>query len=266
VNERNIAMKNSTTSSSSFSRRTVLRTGGTVAAATVFLAACGKSTPASLARIGDAPSTTKPTDGPITDILLLRTAMSMEQMVHDALTNAVVSKNVAAENQAIIASYAAIHKSHMTTLGSLVSARGGQAYQDANPKLSASAIAPALALIKDSDQKPVDALALTLAVETLLASTYQYFVSLIHESALRADLMKIGIRASQNAAITAQLIRGGTKAFAPATDDAGVALVATLPDAFGSLSSVQVTLGKPNDTGNRGVLIFDTPSLNSFIY
>jgi hypothetical protein len=66
--------------------------------------------------------------------------------------------------------------------------------------------------------------------------------------------------------VTAQLINGGTGGFAPANDKDGVALVATLPGAFGSLSAVQVQLGPVNDTGSRATVLMDTPSLNSLIY
>jgi hypothetical protein len=117
-----------------------------------------------------------------------------------------------------------------------------------------------------SGKLPADTLALTLAVETLIAATYQYFVSLTAEPALRADMVRLGGRSSRRAAVAAQLINGGTAGFAPATDAAGAPLVATLPGAFGSLSAVQVQLGPVNDTGTRATVLMDTPSLNSLIY
>jgi hypothetical protein len=117
-----------------------------------------------------------------------------------------------------------------------------------------------------SGKLPEDTLALTLAVETLIASTYQYFVSLTAEPALRAGMVQLGGRSSRRAAVAAQLINGGTVGFAPANDKDGVALVATLPSAFGSLSSVQVKLGPENETGSRTTVLMDTPSLNSLIY
>ena len=113
---------------------------------------------------------------------------------------------------------------------------------------------------------PEDALALTLAIETLIASTYQYFVSLATEPAVRSDLVRLGGRSSRRAAVAAQLINGGTVGFAPAVDKDGDALVATLPSAFGSLSSVQVQLGPVNQVGSRTTVLMDTPSLNSLIY
>jgi hypothetical protein len=79
-------------------------------------------------------------------------------------------------------------------------------------------------------------------------------------------MVRLGARSSRRAAVAAQLINGGTVGFAPANDKDGVALVATLPSAFGSLSSVQVKLGPVNETGSRATVLMDTPSLNSLIY
>jgi hypothetical protein len=138
-------------------------------------------------------------------------------------------------------------------------------YSETNAKLMQAYGQPALDLIA-SGKLPEDTLALTLAVENLIAPTYQYFVSLTSEPALRAAMVRLGGRSSRRAAVAAQLINGGTVGFAPAEDKDGVALVATLPSAFGSLSSVQVKLGPVNETGSRATVLMDTPSLNSLIY
>lgn len=106
-----------------------------------------------------------------------------------------------------------------------------------------------------------------LATETLVASMYQYFVSLTVEPALRASMIRMGAQASRAAAVAAQLINPGIGAFAPGVDKDGLATVATLPSAFGALSAVQVQLGPVNpETGSRATVSMDTPSLNSFIY
>jgi len=42
--------------------------------------------------------------------------------------------------------------------------------------------------------------------------------------------------------------------------------IASVPSPFGTLSSVQVRLGDPGDTGTKQTFIFETPSLNSLIY
>ncbi|MFY8237723.1 MAG: hypothetical protein ACOVK5_00690, partial [Ilumatobacteraceae bacterium] len=123
----------------------------------------------------------------------------------------------------------------------------------------------ALDLVKEG-KVAADALALAHALETLVAGTYQYFVSLTAEPALRAAMMSLGVKSSRRAAVAAQLIRGGTAAFAPSTDEAGAVLLSTMPSAFGLLSAVQVALGPVNETGSRNTVLMDTPSLNSLIY
>jgi hypothetical protein len=201
----------------------------------------------------------------VTDVVLLRTAMSMETMAAAVLSDSAVTSLASKESASIIAAFAADHTSHLEDLRVLITARNGEPYSETNAKLMQAYGQTALDLIA-SGKLPEDTLALTLAVENLIASTYQYFVSLTAEPALRAAMVGLGGRSSRRAAVAAQLINGGTVGFAPANDQDGNALVATLPSAFGSLSSVQVKLGPENETGSRTTVLMDTPSLNSLIY
>lgn len=242
----------------------MLRASGVLAASGVVLAACGSSTPI-VTRIGEAPTAAKLEDAMVTDIVLLRTAMSLETMVSSMLGDASVIANADPKVAPIIAAFAAGHVAHLEEIRPLIAARGGTAYEETNAKLMQAYGQTALDLVKEG-KVAADSLALTHALETLVAATYQYFVSLTTEPALRAGMMRIGVTASRRAAVAAQLIRSGTTAFAPANDAEGNALVATLPSAFGSLSAVQVALGPVNDTGSRATVLMDTPSLNSLIY
>jgi len=253
-----------TATSSPISRRTMLRSSGALAATTAVLAACSSTKPA-VARIGASPTTVKLEDLAVTDVILLRTAMSMETMAAAMLSDSAVTSLATKDSASVIAAFATDHTSHLEDLRVLISARNGEAYSETNTKLMQAYGQNALDLVA-SGKLPADILALTLAVETLIAATYQYFVSLTAEPALRADMVRLGGRSSRRAAVAAQLINGGTAGFAPATDAAGAPLVATLPGAFGSLSAVQVQLGPVNDTGTRATVLMDTPSLNSLIY
>jgi hypothetical protein len=249
----------------SYSRRNLLLSGGTIAAAGAVLAACGGSEPATIARIGISPTTVKLPDEKVTDTVLLRTAMSFEAMIAALLSDPAVSSIAPASAKPVIAAFANSRTATMAALSSLTTARGAQPVTEPNQKLMQSYGNTVLDLIKDGNSE-ADALALTLALETLTASTYQYFVSLTAEPALRAEMMRVGAGASRRAAVAAQLINGGTKAFGPGVNDEGVAIVATLPRAFGPLSTVQVGLGKPNEVGSLTTVLMDTPSINSFIY
>lgn len=242
----------------------MLRSSGALAATSAVLSACSSTKP-SVARIGESPTTVKLEDLAVTDAVLLRTAMSMETMAAAMLSDSAVTALASKDTAPVIAAFAEGHTSHLENLQVLISARSGETYSETNAKLMLAYGQTALDLVA-SGKLPEDTLALTLAVETLIAATYQYFVSLTIEPALRADMMRIGTQSSRRAAVIAQLINPGTGGFAPANDENGVALVTTLPGAFGSLSAVQVQLGPVNDTGSRTTVLMDTPSLNSLIY
>lgn len=242
----------------------MLRSSGALAATSAVLAACSSTKP-SIARIGESPTTVKLEDLAVTDVVLLRTAMSMETMAAAMLSDSAVTALASKDTAPVIAAFAADHTSHLEDLQVLISARNGEAYSGTNAQLMQAYGQTALDLVT-SGKLAADTLALTLAVETLIAGTYQYFVSLAVQPALRADLVRLGARSSRRAAVTAQLINAGTGGFAPANDKDGSPLVATLPGAFGSLSAVQVRLGPVNDIGTRATVLMDTPSLNSLIY
>lgn len=247
----------------SVSRRTILRSAGLVGASAAFIAACGDPVNEAPTRLGEAPTTTALPSADVDDVVLLRTAMSMEALVHLALTSDAVAGSSEA---AVMAAFAKHHEAHLNVLAGLVTARGGEPYTEANPKLRAVYGDSAIQLVAGSDRVDDDAKSLAHALEALLAATYQNFVTSTTEAALRADMMRLGASASRHAAVLAQLIRGGAAAFAPAVDADGVALVSTLPSAFGPLTAVQVTLGKENETGARTTISMDTPSLNSYAY
>lgn len=254
-----------TPAETALSRRSMLRTVGMVAATGGFLAACGDPIDESPTRIGKAPTPSTLPPGEVDDVVLLRTAMSMEYLVHDILASAPVS-GAFTMSPSPTGVFVPAHKRSIAVLSGLVAARDGAPYDKANPKLMSVFGDDAISLVATSDQRDTDAHALALALETLLASTYQDFVTHTADPALRSGMSRLGARAARNSALAAQMIRGGVAAFAPATDESGVALVSTLPTAFGPLSNVQVFLGKPNDTGARTQVTMDTPSLNSYIY
>jgi hypothetical protein len=252
-----------TEESRTVSRRTLLRGGGLAAVAGAVLAACGGSGDHSIARLGTGAETEPLKDVEVTDVVLLRTAMSVEKMVQDAVTSSALATGSLAS---LMNSVGAAHERARLALRGLVTARNGEPVDEANAKLTANWGARALDLVANSDQKEQDALLLAHALETLLASTYQGFVAQTSEPALRRDMMTLAVGASRRAATIAQQIAPGTKGFAPTIDEQGNASVAALPTAFGTLASIQVTIGAPNESGVRETVTMETPSLNSFIY
>lgn len=251
---------------SQLSRRNILRSGGAIVASAAVLAACGgASHSGSIARIGSVPEIDKLETEHVSDVVLLRTAMSVEKMVATMMKDSRVTSLAESSVSPFLAKYAAAHETNMSVLAPLVTARGGQVVNEPNAKLMTAYGENALNLVEEG-KTAGDVLNLTLGLESLVAATYQYFVSLTNEAALRADMMRLGAASSRRAAVAAQLIRGGTVGFSPAINEKGEELTATLPSAFGTLSAVQVVLGPVNEVGTRSPISMDTPSLNSMLY
>lgn len=249
------------------SRRTLLVAGGATITAGALLAACGGSSAGTnVPRLGEAPTTTALPDGTVSDEVLLRTAMSVEYNAIDTYASVVASGTFDAATNAVLRRLSADHQQHANSLSSLITAMGGAPYAKANSRLTEVYLAPALELVSQSDDVPGDTLLLAHALETLAAQTYQAFVAWINDPALRAAAMGIGNEEARHTVVLAQAIRGGAAGVLPATDDAGKALVAAVPSAFGSLGSIQVSVGKVTDAGTKPTLSLETPSLNSLVY
>ena len=262
--EKDTTMTNDTPSV--LSRRHALRAGGAIVAGGAVLAACGGSSESgTIARIGSVPEIEKLETEHVSDAVLLRTAMSVEKMVAVMFSDSRVTSLAESNVKPFLSKYAAAHETNMSVIAPLVTARGAQTVTEPNAKLMTSYGDTALSLVEEG-KTPGDVLNLMLGLESLVAATYQYFVSLTNEAALRADMMRLGASSSRRAAVAAQLIRGGTKGFVPGLSDKGEELTATLPSAFGPLNAVQVLLGPLNDIGTRSPLSMETPSLNSMLY
>lgn len=253
-----------TTNQNPISRRTILRSGGMVAATSAFLAACGGANK-TVTRIGSAETAEKLSTETVTDVSLLRTAQSVELLVAAILSDSRVTNLADKDSTPVVQAFTAAHRTAAASIAPLVTARGGQSVDAANDKLMVAFGEPALALIAEGKVAD-DVLTLALALETLTAATYQYFVQLTNEPALRAEMVRLGAPSSSRAAAVAQIINPGTGGFAPSLNDKGEPNVATLPSAFGSLSSITVSLGAPNEVGTRPTVVMDTPSLNSILY
>jgi hypothetical protein len=246
------------------SRRSVLTrraalTGVATIGAGALLAACGESGPEGLARIGEAPTTTALSAGHVTDEVLLRTATALEYTVIDAYERLIKSGHLSGVAAALVEGFGEDHLGHAQALR----AATASPVTGLSARITSLYVDPAIALIEASDQKDVDAMTLAVALETLAASTYQSFTALLSEPALRAEAMRIGAHESRHASGLV-VATGGLASVLPSAE--GDASMAAIPSAFGSLSSLEVNLGPPSETGSRESLILETPSLNSLEY
>ena len=267
---------------SSLSRRRFFIAGGATISFGALLAACGGSTTTDIARIGNAPEKTKLVDAPVTDIALLRTATSLE---HNAIFvyEAVVAAGLLSGDAAILAArFLSDHQAHAEATASLTEKLGGKAFNEPNPRLQSIYIEPALRLITGDEAKGIpatddpvaDVLALAYALETIAGSTYQVYVPMLAEPALRGAAIGIGEQEARHAAVIGSLLNPGrlvssfglsiAAEYQEETDVPAAAYA--VPTAFGTKAPVPVTLGAANESGIRTSLNLETPSLNSLVY
>lgn len=255
-------------SHSHVNRRALLRSAGLAVGAGAILAACSDSSESSLARVGLVPERKTLEDEAVTDVVLLRTAMSLEYSAIAAYRAAGDAGYLAGNNAAIdaVGLFVGDHQAHAQALAGLVSAAGGTPYNQSNPRIDDNYVAPALALIAEAEDPQTDSLLFGHALETLATATYHHYVSLLNDAAIRSEAMRIGTDEAQHAAAIVHLLKPGLTNVAPSLDELGNPQPASVPSAFSSLSSIPVALGPANEVGQKTILILDTPSLNSLIY
>ena len=261
--EMNMTSDNAATERSPMSRRGLLRNGGAAALAGVVLAACADSAPQAVARLGEASEPQTLDDVSVTDVVLLRTAMSVEKLAHEALTSSTLATG---SNATVMNDLAKGHENALLALRELVVARQGTPVDAANARLKANWGDDALALVGESDEPEADGLLLAHALQTVVASTYQGFVPKTTEPALRGQMMGLAAAASRRAAVIALQIAPGAKGFVSELGADGNPTFSALQSTFGTLASVQVQLGKKNEAGLKESVALETPSYNSYIW
>ena len=257
------------------SRRQLLQFGG-VGVAGMVLAACGKqaNVPESenVSAVGVPPPTKSLPTVEVNDIVLLRTAASLE-------FNAIETYEAALGLGVFTGSFAAAgdiakrmrddHLGHAEAINGLITQLKGAPFTCGTPRLSEIYISPALALITDeaNENPALDVVVLAHALENLAAQTYQGVVTLLSDKTLRQAAISIGQDEARHAAVLAQALNPGLAGILPSVDElTGKPKVAAVPGAFGPLTPITVTVGPLNADGSRNSLILETPSLNSLMY
>lgn len=267
---------------SSLSRRRFFIAGGATISFGALLAACGGSTTTEIARIGNAPEKTELVDAPVTDIALLRTATSLEHNAIFVYETVAAAGLLSGDAATLAARFLSDHKAHADATASLTEKLGGKAYNEPNPRLQSVYIEPALRLITGdeasgisaTDDAVADVLALAYALETIAGSTYQVYVPMLADPALRGAAIGIGEQEARHAAVIGSLLNPsrlvssfGLSIAAEYQEETDVPAAAyAVPTAFGTKAPVPVTLGAANESGIRTSLNLETPSLNSMVY
>jgi rubrerythrin len=259
-------------------RRRFLQLGGFSVATAAVLSACA-GTESDIGRIGDAPPLATLPDAEVNDIVLLRTASSIER-------SAIAVYDLVLGNSALLdpaltdvaKRFRDDHLGHADIFDALTTEAGGEAWTCGNPRIDELLIAPVVAQIVGdasadilpSDDVRRDVLNFAHGLETLAGETYQALVQAVSTPELRKAAMQVGSQEVRHAALFALAITGRPDGFIPPAeapaDPPPIPVVYAIPAAFGQLAGTQIVVGAPDELGQRRAFNLDTPSLNTFVY
>ncbi len=267
---------NAAGSRATFDRRQLLRTGGLTVSLGAIIAACGEDRAGGTdpGRVGNAPAVEPLAEGDVDDIVLLRTAQSLEHTALDAYAAARGLEVLSAAQDTIVQRFVDDHTGHSVALGGFITDAGGEEFACANPWVSRRVITPMLAALEASDDQLRDVLNIAYALEGLAAASYQSLVGSLTEPDLRKVIMQIGADENRHAATLAMAITGTPDAYVnpllfgePAPAEEPVFPVAyAMPSTFGTVSAIELVVGAPNDEGRRFTVNLQTPAANTLVY
>lgn len=259
----------------SIDRRRLLRNGTLVISMGAIVAACGENRGGVDApgRLGVAAPAPEARDTTVDDLVLLRTAQSLEYTalaVYQAADDLRVLEGGAA---ALAERFVEDHTRHAATIGGLIGDLGGDEFACANPFIMDRVVAPVLEAISDSDDLLRDVLNIAYAFEEFAGRSYQALVTSIEEMPLRAEAMRIGAEEQRHAAALASAINPSPLVNPPLaggdaadTDAMNFPIRYAIPSTFGQLNGVPLTVGPLDDEGSRFSISLQTPAANSLVY
>lgn len=266
------------------SRRGLLQTGALTVSLGALIAACGsESEEGAPGRVGYAPEPTDLPTATVDNVVLLRTATSLEYSALDVYQRSLDMDALDAEATALIERFVEDHTRHAAAMAELTTQAGGEPYECANAWMAERVIDPMFehiegdeeADIPPSDDPARDLLQLSYAFESMLGASYQQFVEQLTDPALRQEVIIYGAEEVRHAAAVAIFRDGAPEAYINPTvfggeidlnDTDGVIPLYAVTGAFGSLAPIELTLGPKNDTGTRFATSLQTPAANSFVY
>lgn len=240
------------------------------------LVACGKQAgveeSSNIAVAGTTPPTTALPEAEVDDVVLLRTAASLEYTAIDTYKRALGAGLLTGDYAALapaVNRFIADHEAHANAINTLVREAKGTPWTCGNERIEGLYVEPALELITatDNPDSARDTVALAHGLETLAAHTYQAVVASLSTPALRAAAMRVGQDEARHSAILALVLNPGWTGAIPSVDvETGRPNIAAVPAAFGPLTGIPVSLGAPNAEGVKTSVTLETPSLNALVY
>lgn len=259
-----------------FGRRQLLQTGGITLSLGAIIAACGEDRAGGTepGRVGNAPDVTPLPAGEVDDVVLLRTAQSLEHTVLDAYAAARSLDVLSAEQDTLVQRFVDDHTGHSAALGGLITEAGGEEFACANPWLARRVIDPTFEALEGSDDLLRDVLNIAHGLESLAAASYQSLVGSLTTPDLRMQVMQIGADENRHAATLALSITGTPDGYVnpvmlgepAAAEEPEFPVVYAIPSTFGTVSAIELVVGAPNDEGQRFTILLQTPAANTFVY
>lgn len=258
-------------------RRHFFRLGGLGVATVTVAAACGGTESPGIARVGVAPTTTELPAGAVNDVVLLRTAASIEYTAIDVYNTLLEAGIVPGAAEETVARFVADHTAHAEAVNGVIAELGGEPFTCANPRLMELTVPAILAAINGdeasgkapSDNAPRDAMNVAFVLETYAAETYQSFIPMLSLPELRGAAIAIGGEEARHSAILAMAITGTPAGYveleAPA-EPPQIPTAYAMPSTFGSLAGQQLVIGAQDEVGQRTTIAIDSPAANTFVY
>ncbi|MEI6498180.1 MAG: ferritin-like domain-containing protein, partial [Actinomycetota bacterium] len=207
-------------------RRRFLQIGGLGITTAALLAACAGAEPAGVGRVGIAPTTTKLPDAKVDDIVLLRTASSLEHSVIALYGMVIDNADLLDPSLVEVAKrFRDDHMAHAATFESLTTEAGGTAWTCPNPRIdeivlpmiltaiTGGTTAAGVVLTKSDDAKR-DVLNTAQALESLAGATYQGLMPVLSLPSLRKEAITIASTEVRHAAILSMVITGRPTGYA----------------------------------------------------
>jgi hypothetical protein len=267
-------------------RRRFLVAGGTAATLAAALVACAQEDEV-IPVSGEVVPPASVTQPPLTDAVYLRTSSSVVCSGIESYS-ALLELGVLSPEDEELLSF--VRDRHVEQLGLLTEAAesvGGEGFEEPNPFIEETVVAPAIEAIAAGGNDPMDVLRYANAFENLIASTLQGFVPSVVDFKARGLVGAMSGAENRNAAVIVSRIDDftvigaetaaqaeaasgsapldtGPGATANTAPDTGPTVAAPLPvsqvpGAFASLAAVEVVLGGES-------LTWQTPGPNSYIY
>jgi hypothetical protein len=260
-------------------RRDALKFGGLAVSLGALVAACGENVGGSedAGRVGNAPVVEPLPDYAVDEIVLLRTASSLEFTAVAVYETALALDG--AIPAALVSTVERLIENHQTTgaeMMALTEAAGGEAWDCPNTWFMERLVAPlvdALGAHDDPALVTADTLAIATALENFAAASHQELASSTPSTAARVAHAEAAALEVRHAAVLAIAADGPDAYLSPAflgedvaPDANGQIRQFAIATTFGQTSQIEIKAGPADENGVRTSYVLQTPAANSFVY